>query len=150
MAQLVLKNIDAETAEKLEMRAKRLGTTPEEEAAQLLRERLRAEPQRELTMASTAAVKTRAFFTTASTLEPEIASEMHGSKDELVKLREEGNQELRDDQETQHTGVDHRFVRKHGFLVFVGAVTGEEFPDHRVLRDERIAALLEGADEGRV
>ncbi len=27
MAQLVLKNIDAETAEKLEMRAKRLGTT---------------------------------------------------------------------------------------------------------------------------
>lgn len=98
MAQLVLKNIDAETVEKLEMRAKRLGTTPEEEAAQLLRDRLRAEPHREpATTTSVAAVK-----------------------------------------------------RKHGFLVFVGAVKTEEIPDHRVLRDERIVALLERADEGRV
>jgi plasmid stability protein len=40
MAQLVLKDIDTETAEKLDLRAKRLGTTPEEEASRLLRERL--------------------------------------------------------------------------------------------------------------
>jgi plasmid stability protein len=44
MAQLVLDDIDLETVEKLELRAKRLGTTPEEEASRLLRERLRAEP----------------------------------------------------------------------------------------------------------
>ena len=30
MAQLILNDIDQETAEKLEQRAKRLGTTPEE------------------------------------------------------------------------------------------------------------------------
>lgn len=149
MAQLVLKNIDAETAEKLEMRAKRLGTTPEEEAAQLLRERLRAEPHRELAMASTTAVKTPAIVTTANTIPPEIASELAGLGAE-VKLREEFSKKTRDEQDTQHSGVDHRFVRKHGFLVFVGAVKTEEIPDHRVLRDERIVALLEGADEGRV
>lgn len=44
MAQLVLKDIDTETAEKLDLRAKRLGTTPEEEASRLLREGLHAEP----------------------------------------------------------------------------------------------------------
>lgn len=44
MAQLVLNDLDVETAEKLERRAKRLGTTPEEEASRLLRDRLRAEP----------------------------------------------------------------------------------------------------------
>ena len=49
MAQLVLNDIDAETAEKLERRAKRLGTTPEEEACRLLRASLRAEPGHELT-----------------------------------------------------------------------------------------------------
>jgi hypothetical protein len=48
MAQLVLSDIDVETAEKLERRAKRLGTTPEEEASRLLRDRLRAEPGGEL------------------------------------------------------------------------------------------------------
>lgn len=48
MAQLVLNDIDVETAEKLERRAKRLGTTPEEEASRLLRDRLRAEPAHEL------------------------------------------------------------------------------------------------------
>ena len=47
MARLVLNDIDVETAEKLERRAKRLGTTPEEEAARLLRDRLRAEPAHE-------------------------------------------------------------------------------------------------------
>ena len=52
MAQLVLNDLDVETAEKLERRAKRLGTTPEEEASRLLRDRLRAEPIGEL--ASTA------------------------------------------------------------------------------------------------
>ena len=48
MAQLLLTDIDVETAEKLERRAKRLGTTPEEEAGRLLRDRLRAEPSGEL------------------------------------------------------------------------------------------------------
>ena len=48
MAQLVLNDIDLETAEKLELRAKRLGTTPAEEASRLLRDRLRAEPGREV------------------------------------------------------------------------------------------------------
>ena len=43
MRQLILNNIDVETAERLELRAKRLGTTPEEEASRLLRERLRME-----------------------------------------------------------------------------------------------------------
>jgi len=44
MRQLILNNIDVETAERLELRAKRLGTTPEEEeASRLLRERLRLE-----------------------------------------------------------------------------------------------------------
>jgi hypothetical protein len=73
MAQLVLSGIDAETAEKLERRAKRLGTTPEEEASRLLRDRLRAEPGGEL----------------AAT----------GAEEE---------------------GSDPRFVRQHGFLVFMG------------------------------
>ena len=44
MAHLILNDLDGETAEKLELRAKRLGTTPEEEASRLLRDRLRAEP----------------------------------------------------------------------------------------------------------
>lgn len=150
MAQLVLKNIDAETAEKLEMRAKRLGTTPEEEAAQLLRERLRGEPHREPATTSAAAVKTPAFVTMANTLDPELASELADLQHELSKQREAFSKKTTDEQEIQHSGVDHRFIRKHGFLVFVGAVKTEEIPDHRVVRDERIAALLEGADEGRV
>ncbi len=45
MRQLILNNIDVETAERLELRAKRLGTTPEEEASRLLRERLRTEQE---------------------------------------------------------------------------------------------------------
>jgi hypothetical protein len=102
MAQLVLNDIDSETAEKLERRAKRLGTTPEEEAARLLRERLRTEPDREV--ATTNA-----------------------------------------DQE----GSDPRFVRRHGFLVFTGAVANEEIPDHRAIREERVDSLLKGIDEGR-
>lgn len=44
MAQLVLDNLEPEIVEKLEFRARRLGTTPEKEASRLLRERLRAEP----------------------------------------------------------------------------------------------------------
>lgn len=44
MARLILNDLDEETAEKLERRARRLGTTPEEEASRLLRDRLRAEP----------------------------------------------------------------------------------------------------------
>lgn len=47
MAQLVLTDIDVETAEKLQRRAKRLGTTPEEEASRLIRDRLRSEPSGE-------------------------------------------------------------------------------------------------------
>ena len=45
MAQLVLDNLEPEVVEKLEIRAKRLGTTPEKEASQLLRERLCVEPE---------------------------------------------------------------------------------------------------------
>ncbi|WP_437752280.1 hypothetical protein [Sorangium sp. So ce1389] len=45
MAQLVLDNLEPEIVETLELRAKRLGTTPEKEASRLLRERLRAEPE---------------------------------------------------------------------------------------------------------
>lgn len=150
MAQLVLKNIDAETAEKLEIRAKRLGTTPEEEAAQLLRERLRLEPQRELETKNSAAAKTPAIVTTANKLDPEMMSKLAALEGELFNQREDVNKKTRDDEEIEHSVADTRFVRKYGFLVFTGAVTTEEIPDHRVLRDERIAALLEGTDEGRV
>ncbi|WP_437923808.1 hypothetical protein WMF37_32945 [Sorangium sp. So ce291] len=45
MAQLILDNLEPEIVETLELRAKRLGTTPEKEASRLLRERLRAEPE---------------------------------------------------------------------------------------------------------
>jgi hypothetical protein len=44
---------------------------------------------------------------------------------------------------------DPRFVRQHGFLIFMGEVAPEEIPDHRALREERVDSLLEGADEGR-
>ncbi len=54
MALLVLSNIDPETTEKLERRAKRLGTTPEEEASRLLRERLRSEPSPDVAVADDA------------------------------------------------------------------------------------------------
>lgn len=103
MAQLVLNNIDLETAEKLERRAKRLGTTPEDEAARLLRDRLRSEPGREVVALS-----------------------------------------------AQPEGSDPRFARRHGFLVFTGAVADEEIPDHRAIREERIDALLKAADEDRL
>ena len=84
MAQLILNDIDQETAEKLEQRAKRLGTTPEEEASRLLRERLRAEPDRDVSATG-----------------------------------------------TDEAGLDPRFVRSHGFLIFTGAVATEEIvPTH--------------------
>lgn len=44
MARLILNDLDVETAEKLERRAKWLGTTPEEEASRLIGDRLRNEP----------------------------------------------------------------------------------------------------------
>ena len=103
MAKLVLNDIDQETAEKLEQRAKRLGTTPEEEASRLLRERLHAEPDRDVSATG-----------------------------------------------TDETGPDPRFVRRHGFLIFTGAVATEEIPDHRALREERVDSLLKGVDEGRL
>ncbi|MEO7328041.1 MAG: hypothetical protein ABI193_05655 [Minicystis sp.] len=103
MAQLVLNNIDVETAEKLDRRAKRLGTTPEDEAARLLRERLRSEPDCEVAAPS-----------------------------------------------AQQESSDPRFVRRHGFLVFTGAIVNEEIPDHRAIREERIDALLKAADEDRL
>jgi plasmid stability protein len=43
MAQLLLADIDPETVQRLELRAKRLGTTVQAEAVRLLRERLEAE-----------------------------------------------------------------------------------------------------------
>ena len=45
---------------------------------------------------------------------------------------------------------DPRFVQQHGFLVFAGAVTTEEIPDHRALHEERIDSLQKGVDEGRL
>jgi plasmid stability protein len=45
MAQLILSNLDPEILEKLELRAKRLGTTSQSEASRLLRETLRAETE---------------------------------------------------------------------------------------------------------
>lgn len=159
MAQLVLKDIDTETAEKLEMRAKRLGTTPEEEASRLLRERLRAEPLRELATTRTA-VKTPAIVNTAQAMDPEMATELKALDTELAALeaasvtsREETAHEpedVKEHGEIEHPCTDPRFVRKHGFLVFTGVVTPQEIPDHRVLRDERIDTLLQGIDEGRV
>jgi plasmid stability protein len=101
MAQLVLNDIDQETVEKLERRARRLGTTPEEEASRLLRERLRAEPDRDV-----------------SATGPDEAA------------------------------PDPRFVRRHGFLIFAGAIATEEIPDHRALREERVDSLLKAVDEG--
>ncbi|AUX44932.1 uncharacterized protein SOCE26_064020 [Sorangium cellulosum] len=47
MARLVLDNLEPDIVEKLELRAKRLGTTPEKEASRLLGEGLRAEPEPE-------------------------------------------------------------------------------------------------------
>jgi hypothetical protein len=44
---------------------------------------------------------------------------------------------------------DRRFVRQHGFLVFTGTVAPEEIPDHRVLREERIDALMKGGEGAR-
>ncbi len=95
MARLILNDIGVETAEKFERRAKRLGTTPEEEASRLLRNLLRAEPGGE--PASTGA----------------------GAE-----------------------ASDPRFVRQHGFLIFMGMVLTEEIPDHRALREERVDSLL--------
>ncbi|WP_437807062.1 hypothetical protein [Sorangium sp. So ce1078] len=106
MAQLVLDNLEPEIVEKLELRAKRLGTTPEKEASRLLRERLRAEP--ELNSAD---------------------------------ARDSGAREA---------GLDPRFVRRHGFLVFNGEIAAEDIPDHRSARDERIDSLLKGSGEGRL
>jgi hypothetical protein len=48
MAQLILNDIDQETAEKLELRAKRLGTTPGHEVSRLLGDSLRVESGYEL------------------------------------------------------------------------------------------------------
>jgi plasmid stability protein len=45
MAQLLLSNLEPEILEKLERRAKRLGTTPQSEASRLLRETLRTESE---------------------------------------------------------------------------------------------------------
>ncbi|WP_437720848.1 hypothetical protein [Sorangium sp. So ce861] len=106
MAQLVLDNLEPEIVEKLELRAKRLGTTPEKEASRLLRERLRAEP------------------------DPSIA---------------EGR-----DPGASEAGLDPRFVRLHGFLVFNGEIAAEDIPDHRSARDERIDAIVKGSGEGRL
>jgi DNA-binding transcriptional regulator YiaG len=47
MTRLILNDLDVETAEKLARRATRLGTTPEEEASRLLRDRLCDEPREE-------------------------------------------------------------------------------------------------------
>ncbi len=102
MAQLLLTDIDVETAEKLARRAKRLGTTPEEEATRLLCDRLRAEPSGE---------------------QPAAA--------------------------TDEVSVDPRFERPHGFLVFTGTIATDAIPDHRALREERVASCLKDADEGR-
>ena len=52
MARPILNHINVETAEALERRAKRLGTTLEEEAPRLLRDRLRAETEGEPESAS--------------------------------------------------------------------------------------------------
>lgn len=75
MRQLILNNIDVETAERLEVRAKRLGTTPEEEASRLLRERLRMD------------------------------QDVEGANE---------------------SGVDPRFVKAHGLLVFTGILAAED------------------------
>lgn len=138
MAQLLLSDIDTETVEQLELRAKRLGTTPEEEASRLLRERL-----------VTPAI---VHATTANALDPEIATKLKTLQTELAALKaanidvQQGNAEA----SRNVTESDPRFVRRHGFLVFTGAVATEDIPDHRVLRDERIDTLLQGIDEGRV
>lgn len=49
----------------------------------------------------------------------------------------------------EHEGVDPRFVRLHGFLVFTGALATEEIPDHRALREERVDSLPTGGEERR-
>jgi alkanesulfonate monooxygenase SsuD/methylene tetrahydromethanopterin reductase-like flavin-dependent oxidoreductase (luciferase family) len=45
MAQLILENLEPEILERLDLRAKRLGTTPQREASRLLVEGLRGEPE---------------------------------------------------------------------------------------------------------
>jgi hypothetical protein len=101
MSQLVL-DIDADIADKLELRAKRLGTTPQREASRLIRERLEAEP---------------------------VRSAAEGAEEAVL---------------------DPRFVRDHGFLIFVGELSPDEIPDHRMIQDERIDALVKDAGAGRV
>jgi hypothetical protein len=96
MARLILENVEPEILEALELRAKRLGTTPAREASRLLGERLRP-------------------ASVPATPAPEA-------------------------------GVDARFVRDGGLLVFTGAIAAEDIPDHRTLRDDRIDGLLREAD----
>ncbi len=150
MAQLVLKDIDTETAEKLDLRAKRLGTTPEEEASRLLRERLRTEP---LPETATTREKMPAIVQEAEALDPEMVVILKAAATEIVKLQEapaKAKKSVNERHEMEQPFADPRFVRKHEFLVFMGDVTTEQVPDHRVVRDERIDTLLKGIDEGRV
>jgi hypothetical protein len=46
------------------------------------------------------------------------------------------------DSAADEAGLDPRFIRDHGFLIFTGEVSPEAIPDHRTLQDERIDALV--------
>jgi hypothetical protein len=50
------------------------------------------------------------------------------------------------DDARESPGFDPRFIEKNGFLVFAGELPPDAVTDHRVLRDERIEALLRGFD----
>jgi hypothetical protein len=106
-----------------------------------------------------AETKTPAIVTTANALDPEITVELNALEAELAALKaahvefqkeDEAKQNTKEHQEIEQTLADPRFVRKHGLLVFMGAVTTGDIPDHRLLRDERIETLLRSIDEGRV
>ncbi|MEP7126023.1 MAG: hypothetical protein ABJE95_34140 [Byssovorax sp.] len=91
MTHLLLTDIDVETAEKLALRAKRLGTTPEEEAARLLRDRLRAEPSGELSAADADEVSTdprferrHGFLVFTGTIATEAVPDHRALRDERV------------------------------------------------------------------
>ena len=102
----ILVDIEPDIAQRLELRAKRLGSTVQREASRLLSERLEAEP----------ALPSGAAANDADT-EP---------------------------------GLDPRFIRDHGFLIFTAEVSPDAIPDHRTLQDERIDALVRDAGAGRL
>lgn len=117
MAQLVLKDIDTETAEKLDLRAKRLGTTPEEEASRLLRERLHAETLFDVAIARE---NTPAIVQEANDLDPEEMVVILKAIGNLQEAHAKAKKYVKESHEIEQPFADPRFVperEKEGALM---------------------------------